>query len=290
VRRRRPPYDLRGARFLAADLADDVACARLGAEVGGITHLIYAALHERPELITGWRDLEQIGTNDRMFQLLFGAVEAGSPGLRHVTGTKAYGVHVRPIPIPAREDRNEARDVPNFYWLQEDFLKERQRGREWHWTVFRPQVIFGESFGSAMNLIPAIGAYAALLKADGRPLHFPGREPNLTEAVDADLLAGAIAWAGDSPSARDEAFNITNGDVFVWQEVWPAIADALGMRAGQGCGCRSLPRCRNEPPTGTASAIAMTSSRRRSTTSSACRSSTRIPCSRMRTCGAAIWR
>jgi nucleoside-diphosphate-sugar epimerase len=232
---RRPPYDLNGARFVAADLTDEAACARLGAEVGGITHLVYAALHERPELIAGWRDGEQIRTNDRMFRGLFGAVEASSPGLRHVTllqGTKAYGVHVRPIPIPARENRDEARDVPNFYWLQEDFLTERQRDRDWHWTVFRPQVIFGESFGSPMNLIPAIGVYAALLKADGQPLHFPGGEPNLTEGVDADLLAGAIAWAGDSLAARDEAFNITNGDVFVWEEVWPAIADALGMRVG----------------------------------------------------------
>ncbi|HWE98444.1 MAG TPA: NAD-dependent epimerase/dehydratase family protein [Caulobacteraceae bacterium] len=232
---RRRPHDLYGARFVSVDLMDDAACARLGAEVGGFTHLVYTALHERPELIAGWRDETQIHTNDRMLRRLFGAVEAGSPALRHVTllqGTKAYGVHVRPIPIPAREDRDEARDVPNFYWLQEDFLKERQHGRDWHWTVFRPQVIFGESFGSAMNLIPAIGAYAALLKADGQPLHFPGGAPNLTEGVDADLLARAIAWAGDSPAARDGVFNITNGDLFIWREVWPAIADALGMRVG----------------------------------------------------------
>jgi hypothetical protein len=27
-------------------------------------------------------------------------------------------------------------------------------------------------------------------------------------------------------------FNVTNGDVFVWENVWPAIAEAAGMRAG----------------------------------------------------------
>ena len=27
-------------------------------------------------------------------------------------------------------------------------------------------------------------------------------------------------------------FNITNGDVFLWRSVWPAIAEALGMQAG----------------------------------------------------------
>jgi len=52
------------------------------------------------------------------------------------------------------------------------------------------------------------------------------------EAVDADLLARAIGWAADSPAARDEVFDITNGDVFLWRSVWPAIADVLGMSAG----------------------------------------------------------
>jgi hypothetical protein len=50
--------------------------------------------------------------------------------------------------------------------------------------------------------------------------------------VDADLLARALAWAAVEPSARFEIFNVTNGDVFVWPFVWPAIADALGMEAG----------------------------------------------------------
>ena len=31
---------------------------------------------------------------------------------------------------------------------------------------------------------------------------------------------------------RRSDFNITNGDVFTWREVWPVIADALGMKVG----------------------------------------------------------
>ena len=172
---------------------------------------------------------------------LFEPLAEHASGLRHVTllqGTKAYGVHVRPIRIPAREDRDEMYEEPNFYWEQEDYLKARRKGASWHWTVFRPQVIFGESFGSAMNLIPAIGAYAALLAEAGEPLHYPGGNPNLTEGVDADLLARAIAWAQDTPAAADQTFNITNGDVFLWQNVWPAIADALGMAPGN-----AVPQC-----------------------------------------------
>jgi len=96
-----------------------------------------------------------------------------------------------------------------------------------------------------MNLIPAIGTYAALLKEDGLPLIYPGGATNLMEAVDADLLARAIAWAGQASAARDQAFNITNGDVFLWPTLWPAIADALGMQPG---GNAPLSLAREMPP------------------------------------------
>jgi hypothetical protein len=52
------------------------------------------------------------------------------------------------------------------------------------------------------------------------------------QAVDADLLARAIAWAGETPAAGNETFNVTNGDVFTWPNMWPAIAEAMGMDAG----------------------------------------------------------
>ncbi len=32
---------------------------------------------------------------------------------------------------------------------------------------------------------------------------------------------------------RNQIFNVTNGDVFVWPNVWPAIADALGFAPGE---------------------------------------------------------
>jgi hypothetical protein len=105
---------------------DESACVELADQLRGLTHVVYTALHERPELIAGWRQEAQIRTNDRMVRNLFTVVEKVAPELQHVTllqGTKAYGVHVRPIAIPAREDRDEMREEPNFYWLQEEFLK-----------------------------------------------------------------------------------------------------------------------------------------------------------------------
>ena len=166
--------------------------------------------------------------------LLEPLIEA-APGLRHVTllqGTKAYGAHVRPLIVPAREGRSELREQPNFYWAQEDYLKQRQAGSSWHWTILRPVLIVGEAIGGAMNLIPALGVYAALSRLRGESLPYPGGGPRVGQAVDADLLARAIDWAGEAHNARNDTFNVTNGDVFVWENIWPAIAEAVGMRAG----------------------------------------------------------
>jgi len=52
--------------------------------------------------------------------------------------------------------------------------------------------------------------------------------------VDADLIAGALAWAAEAPAAQGETFNITNGDVMAWPNVWPAIAGAVGLAPAFG--------------------------------------------------------
>jgi nucleoside-diphosphate-sugar epimerase len=234
---RRRPDETFGARWLPLDLTDTAACARVVSELGGVTHLVYAALYERPGLVAGWQEEEQIRTNDLMLRNLLGPLERSSPALQHVAllqGTKAYGVHVRPLTVPARENRSEMHEQPNFYWSQERYLREAQQRKAWSWSILRPVLIVGCSEGSAMNVIPALGVYAALMRRAGKSrLDYPGGVGRVAQAVDADLLARAIAWSGDSEKARNEIFNVTNGDVFVWPNVWPAIADALGFAAGE---------------------------------------------------------
>jgi nucleoside-diphosphate-sugar epimerase len=232
---RRKPRELHGARHVPIDLTVAAQCAGAAAELQGTTHLIYAALYEAPNLIDGWRDPNQIRTNDLMLRNLMAALEPVAPQLRHVAllqGTKAYGVHVRPLIVPAREGRSEMYEQPNFYWAQENFLRELQQGKAWHWSILRPVLIIGLAMGGAMDLIPPLGVYAAMLREAGRPLDYPGGAARVSQAVDVDLLARAIAWSGEADAARNQAFNVTNGDVFTWENVWPAIADALGMKPG----------------------------------------------------------
>jgi nucleoside-diphosphate-sugar epimerase len=238
---RRRPRDLHGARHVAIDLTSAADCRVAAAELEGATHLVYAALYEAPQLVDGWRDPQQIRTNDLMLRNLMGVLEPVAPDLRHVAllqGTKAYGVHVRPLTVPAREGRSEMYEQPNFYWAQENFLRELQtaktpKEKSWHWSILRPVLIVGLAMGGAMDLIPPLGVYAAMLREQGRPLDYPGGAARVAQAVDVDLLARAIAWSGEAKEARNEAFNVTNGDVFTWENIWPAIADALEMKPGK---------------------------------------------------------
>jgi nucleoside-diphosphate-sugar epimerase len=231
---RRIPEGVDGVNFVSVDLKDAQRCRDVFGEMTDVTHLVYAALTEKPGLLEGWVDRAQMLQNLTMLQNLFEPLNAAARNLEHVTllqGTKAYGAHLGPIPIPARERAPRHRHE-NFYWLQEDYLRAKQAGNRWHWTILRPQIVMGEAIGGNLNLIPAIGVYAALRREAGLPLPFPGAMESVFEMVDTDLLASAMQWAAETPACRDEIFNITNGDVASWEDLWPTIADALGMAPG----------------------------------------------------------
>lgn len=240
--RRRPDRLPPDVEHVAVDLADPASVAAARTRLAGVTHLVYAALYEKPGLFTGWRERDQMERNLTMLANLLDHGLDGGGGLRHVSllqGTKAYGAHVHPIAVPGRE-RNRRDDHENFYWLQEDHLRDRQAGAgagAWGLTILRPQVIWGEAQGGNMNALPALGVYAALLRAAGEPLHWPGGLAPISEAVDADLLARVLAWAAVAPEAANQTFNVTNGDVYTLRNVWPVVADAFGMAVGDHVPC-----------------------------------------------------
>lgn len=234
---RRLPPNCHEADFLAVDLLDPMACAKAFSELGDITHIIYAAVYEKPgALIEGWRDPDQMSKNDQMLRNLIEPINQSPSKVEHITvfqGSKAYGSHIeKQVPIPARE-RSPRHNHKNFYWLQEDYIREVEPKASWKFTILRPRIVFGGALGSNMNPIAAIGVYAALQKYKGEPLHYPGGLPRINQATDADLIARACSWAAESPASHNQTFNVENGDVFVWQNVWAAIADELGMPLGE---------------------------------------------------------
>jgi nucleoside-diphosphate-sugar epimerase len=78
-----------------------------------------------------------------------------------------------------------------------------------------------------------LAIFAALRKEAGLPLPRPTGPSMLTDVADADLIANGVAWAAEAPAARDQIFNITNGDVFSLHDAFPIVADALKMKLGE---------------------------------------------------------
>ena len=230
---RRAPFVKPGTRYehVALDITDAAACAEALAPEG-ITHLIYAAVSEAPKLTAGWRDADLMEKNRQMFANVLGSLPKDQ--LRHailLQGTKAYGGHYHPVTLPSREE--EPRDPhPNFYWLQEDVLRDAAGADVFSFTIFRPQVLLGGAPRAVMNPVAAIGAYAAICREIGRPFAFPGRYRSIWEMVDSGLLAKAFDWAMTSPAAARETFNFTNGDLFVLADAWQAIAKSQDLEAG----------------------------------------------------------
>ena len=213
---------------IAVDLSDAAACREALGALREVTHVLYAAYTDRPT----WA--EQCAPNALMLENALNGIEPAAPDLRHVTlmqGTKYYGAHLGPFKTPAME--SDPRHMPpNFYFDQQDLLMAHQRGKTWRWTCLRPHTVCGFAVGMPMNLVSVVAVYAAISKELGLPLRFPGTEGgyrSVFQVTDADLLSRAILWAGAAPAAANESFNITNGDFFRWQNVWPAFADRFGM-------------------------------------------------------------
>jgi len=232
---RRRPELLEGRRFehLALDLTDADACRAAVRGLGHITHIVYTAVYELPGLIPGWSDPHQIETNGQMLRNLMEPL-CVQARIQHVTilqGTKAYGGAVTAMRVPARE-RQARVEHPNFYWLHEDYIRAKAAAEGFAYTILRPQLIVGPNHGVVMNLPPVIGAYAAIRQEEGLAFNYPGGADWVWEAVDVRLVADACLWAAKEPLADGETYNLTNGEVFMWRDMWPAIAATLGVEPG----------------------------------------------------------
>lgn len=211
-------------RYEAVDLLDADETRRKLAGLTGVTHIFYAAYQDRPT----WAEL--VPPNLAMLVNVVEAIEPVAPGLQHVSlmqGYKVYGAHLGPFKTPAREtDANHM--PPEFNIDQQEFLEQRQKGKAWNWSALRPSVVVGFGLGNPMNLAMVIAVYAAMSKELGLPLRFPGKPgayDTLLEMTDAPLLARATVWAATDARCANQAFNITNGDLFRWNEMWPKIAE-----------------------------------------------------------------
>ncbi|MBP6861539.1 MAG: SDR family oxidoreductase [Neisseriaceae bacterium] len=211
-------------RYMAVDLLDREATLCELSALTSVTHVFYAAYQDRQS----WAEL--VAPNLAMLVNVMDAIEPVAKSLQHVLlmqGYKAYGAHLGPFKTPARESDADHMP-PEFNLDQQQFLMQRQRQAGWAWTALRPSVVCGFASGVPMNLVMAIAQYAAMSKELGLPLRFPGQPgayDRLLEVSDATLLAKGMLWAVTEPKAANQVYNLNNGDLFRWRELWPQLAD-----------------------------------------------------------------
>lgn len=219
--------------LLSVDLTDASACRARLAHLSDVTHVFYTARYDHPEGVS-----ESTDVNAVMLQNLIDAVEPATTGLRHihaVHGTKYYGHQLGPIAIPAREDGPRAR-VPNFYHVQEDFLRERQRGKTWTFSTTRPHAFCEASFDEPRSIPLLIAVYAAVVRELKGELDYPGTAASYgvqTQFTHVPLLTRAIASIAAAETTTNEAYNVVNGDAPRWRELWPQFAECFGVRTGR---------------------------------------------------------
>jgi nucleoside-diphosphate-sugar epimerase len=210
-------------RHIAVDLLDkDNSRQQLG-RLAEVTHIFYTAYQDRPT----WAEL--VPPNLAMLVNVAESIESVATGLQHISlmqGYKVYGAHLGSFKTPARES-DAGHMPPEFNVDQQLFLENRQKGKAWTWSAIRPSVVGGFALGNPMNLAMVIAVYAAISRELQLPLRFPGKPgayDKLLEMTDAGLLAKATVWAATDPRSANQAFNINNGDLFRWNEMWSKIA------------------------------------------------------------------
>lgn len=231
---RTPPSDIHGLRPIAADLQDPSGLASS-----------LATLRPSHVFITTWMrqatEKQNIEVNSRLVRNLLDAVTPAQSvqhvalvtGLKHYLGPfEAYGKGSLPA-TPFREEQGRL-DVDNFYYAQEDEVFAAAERHGFGWSVHRPHTIIGFALGNAMNMGSTLAVYASLCREYGRPFVFPGSATqwnSLTDMTDARLLAQHLEWAAITPGARNQAFNVVNGDVFRWSWMWEQLARYFNLEA-----------------------------------------------------------
>jgi nucleoside-diphosphate-sugar epimerase len=220
-----------GVDSIKADLTDAQGSAKALQQAADTTHLFYAALKSGHDLAD-----EEAINRDMLRNLLDGLKAAGAPLERvvHYQGAKVYGVHLGCAIAPFYED--DPRHLPaNFYYAQEDLLRERGAAGDFEWSILRPDVVVGDVVGNPMNIVMVIGVFAALSKAAGVPLRFPGSHKTYSgvfaQTTDATWLARASVWTAQAPAAHNRAFNLV-GEPFRWERIWKRVAEEFDMEVG----------------------------------------------------------
>jgi nucleoside-diphosphate-sugar epimerase len=228
---RSPRYEIPGVEHVYADVLDpdSVEAAVQGKDV---THLFFTTWSRQDT------EADNIRVNGAMLRGTLEAVQRTTSlqhavlvtGLKHYLGPfESYGQ--APAETPFRESQGRL-PFDNFYYEQEDILFAAAEQHGFGWSVHRPHTMIGYALGNLMNMGVTLAVYGSICRATGEPFAWPGSQEQfdgVTDITDARLLARHLRWSATEPAARNQAFNTVNGDVFRWRQMWPRVAEGLGV-------------------------------------------------------------
>jgi nucleoside-diphosphate-sugar epimerase len=228
VSRRRPQFKagtpLQQFVHLPVDLQDTAALQNALRAAPDISHVFHCA------------NASSSAARVQSMANLLDALEAGAPHFRNISllqGMKYYGCYLGPFKTPAREDDPRIADN-DFYYDEEDLIRQRRAGKSWTWTALRPHSVCGYAAGNPLNLAMVLAVYATICREIGEPLRFPatlGCFQSRFQVMDAEMLARAAINVATDPTCANNIYNVSNGDFFRWQELWPAIAGFFELTA-----------------------------------------------------------
>jgi nucleoside-diphosphate-sugar epimerase len=230
---RNPNTDIEGLQPIAADLLNKESLIAALADLSP-TH-VYFTTWMRNET-----EAENIRVNALMIRNLLDVLSprksvqhvALVTGLKHYLGPfEAYAAEGFLPETPLREEHPRL-DVENFYYAQEDEVYAAAERDGFSWSIHRPHTVIGKAVGNMMNMGTTLAVYATICKETGRPFRWPGSEAQwngLSDVTDARVLAEHLIWASTTEAAKNEAFNIVNGDFFRWSWLWKQLAGWFGV-------------------------------------------------------------
>ena len=224
ARRPAPTYRAQAAPpHINVDLMDREGTTKTFSTLNKVTDLVFAAYVEKPTMA------ETVEPNARMLRNTLHALASRNLPLQRIVlagGAKSYGFSLGAFNAPAKET-DPRLIAPIHYHQQEDIVAEWSAKNGASWTVLRPHLVMGPSLNSPMNLVTSLATYAAMTRELGLPLRFPGTKEGwntLQETTDAELFGRATLWALGEDRARNEIFNVSNGDVYRWRQLWNELA------------------------------------------------------------------
>jgi len=156
-------------------------------------------------------------------------------GLKHYLGPFEAYAKAGTLPQTPVKEEHPRLEIENFYYAQEDEVFAAAARDGFTWSVHRPHTVIGKAVGNLMNMGTTLAVYASICKETGRPFHFPGSAAQwngLSDVTDAGILAEQMIWASTTPQASNQAFNVTNGDMFRWSWLWQKLASYFNVEVG----------------------------------------------------------